>query len=133
MLKKLVIDRSKWACGRPGPNEDGNRLLNKNGMCCLGFYARQAGYSAKTIRGLAMPTSILNYAMTEKKVALAKKRFDKLIDKNNNNSVLADKLASINDSDKHSSKQREVKVAAIFKKLGTRVVFTGKYRKPKAA
>lgn len=133
MLKKLVIDRSKWACGKPPDNADDNCLLNDNGMCCLGFYARQAGYAAKTIREAGMPSVIYEESINDKKRNQAKQRFDKLLNQKGDDSVSALELAKVNDSENYGPEGREAAVAALFKKLGTRVVFTGKYRKPKAA
>lgn len=132
MLKKLVIDRSKWACG-PSHTAEDNCLLNNSGMCCLGFYARQAGYAAKTIRDKGMPSSIIEDISEDspkfnEKRKLAKERFDKLFNRKYSDSSVAVKLAKINDSDM-KQEIREAKIAAIFKKLGTRVIYTGKYRK----
>lgn len=131
MLKTLKIDRSKWATGNPPDTSEDqdNCLLNSNGMCCLGFYARQAGYAAKTIRNKGMPADIWGGEYGEKRdIAKGKIRMDGLVNSRGDNSKVASRLARINDSSRFTNEQREKKIIDIFKKLGTRVIFTGKHR-----
>ena len=53
-MKKLIIDRKKWRRGFK--NE--TRLLNENGMCCLGFDALNEGFTESDIRNLHYPSAL---------------------------------------------------------------------------
>lgn len=118
MIKTLRIDRKKWGTGY-----EGGTLLNEVGkMCCLGFYCLKAGYKAKDIIYESMPYLI------DSSDKLRKGDLKKLVSKDSyGNSVLAAKLAMVNDSDSpyyvKNPKRRENQIKKLFLKMGVKVTF----------
>lgn len=110
----LVIDRTKWL---RGGKEDSLLLSADSGkMCCLGFLARQCGYSAKDIRGFATPSSM---GKTSKLIpGLVKTEWGGV-----HNTPLCYRLIDINDNLKLSDSQREKRLTRWFKHLKVDVSF----------
>ena len=50
-VKSFTVNRRSWLRG----TGEGMLLDDQNKKCCLGFYARECGLSAKDIRGLEAP------------------------------------------------------------------------------
>lgn len=112
-IEKLVIDRKKW-----GRTATGGNLLNNEGkMCCLGFQCRAVGFKPKEIRGKGMPADVDVSAKRLQKVAW-------LVDGSEGNStVVAEKLALINDDWDTTDKQKEKAITKLFANNGIEVTF----------
>lgn len=121
-MQQLVIDRSKWLCGRKqeqltrpfrSANGDGPiRLLNGYGFkCCLGFAAQQLDGATDTdILGLAFPSNIVGIAPNSPTVRVE---------------IPA---AAANDDCTLTFEEREKIVAELFAEHGVEVTFTGEYK-----
>lgn len=143
-MSKLVIDRTKWFRG--------DSRLSKlivpeadNKMCCLGFYAKECGYTDDEILGFAEPGQLIraknslenwqyepieNYACKFDKRLLDVRWWDK---ENADgtparqyflaSSDLCHSLMHYNDSIHMPDKQREEKLTELFKQIDVEVEF----------
>lgn len=136
----LVINRDKWLRGRPG---DGSLLNSEGKMCCLGFYCKALGIEPKYIRGKGMPDDLFErYDRVQDQAKLAEKlgwlvHAEKVEEEDwtdpsrttmrldHADSELCSSLASDNDDDQISDKEREEKVTRSFAKAGVKIKFTG--------
>lgn len=108
-MLKLIIKRSKWLRGE---TEEDSQLLSPNTgkMCCLGFLARQCGYTAKDIKGILTPEDVANTS----------KFIPRLIKVNEgvfNNTKLCNTFMDINDASEITDYQREKRLIKWFKHL----------------
>lgn len=119
----IVIDRSKWICGRPdvcsGKNTHGEGetfLLNEEGfMCCLGFATHQIARCSKDrLCGMYRPLDYYSFIFPDSEGKY------KLID-------IEQEAVMINDDESLTRKTREKKLKTLFKKIGLKLVFKGEY------
>ena len=123
---KLVIKRSQWARGGfNGPS----KLLNDVGnMCCLGFLAKECGYSDVQMRGLNFPYQILDEEGADQSTNHFPDGICRIMKtlpsgKPWTNSELTSKLIRINDDDGMSESYREDAIADLMGKLDVQVEF----------
>ena len=108
----IVIDRSKWNCGGDiGPSSHGEGptfLVNNEGyMCCLGFATHQILRCKKSdLLHMPFPSAIMNKG--------------KLL-------AIEYNAMQVNDNPDLSDKERESQIKGIFKRVGLKVKFKGKY------
>lgn len=110
---KLVIRRKKWVRGfYPG----GTYLRNEDGTkCCLGFFANALGIKSDRITRVGEP------------IEVSSSLWPKWLVPHTSIALHADSecavLIGLNDDGNISEKEREKKIAAIFKKHGVEVVY----------
>ena len=114
MMKKLVIDRSKWARGGEGGDA---ALLNRRGnMCCLGFACIAAGFNWDEIF-VADPASLplnptdLDNFWVSRLVLYDNDEFGDIL----NHTDLASEAIDINDNINLPEETREAKLIQLFK------------------
>ena len=120
-MKTLVINRKRWGFG-----SEGGSLLNPktHKMCCLGFACRQAGFSAKDISKLAMPSDLKANEIRPKALPLLSDFISHR--KERVSTKVATRLAEVNDSKSQhfqDQKEREKRIKDLFKTINTRVEF----------
>jgi hypothetical protein len=106
--KKLVIDRKRWKRG-----DSGSALLTRSGqMCCLGFYARACGFSAKEILDVGDLESLVDFYGSAGGIS---------------KSILANEndLIRVNDSETVRGKDRERELTRLFEAYGVKLSFKG--------
>ena len=116
---KLTIKRNKWLTGRE-EEENASLLLNKkcDKMCCLGIYLRSLGVGKRELAGVGTVSGV-KVGMPSKGKWLRTSHgcsSEKSID-----------LMVINDSSKHTDKEREALIKKGFKEQGVEVEFVGEY------
>ncbi len=99
-VDKFTINRKSWLHG-----QDSFAMLDKNKMCCLGFYAKACGLQDKEIK----------YALSPQSVKASWKT--KLLVDGKNSSSCAD-IIFVNDSAYFKDEQRERLLKKKFKTLG---------------
>lgn len=120
-MKKLVIDRSKWARG--GVNGDAMLLNSQGNMCCLGFACLAVGLSTHDISGHGVPED-LAYSLTVDddpgvgRIFLSEDHEDKWRD-----NVHVDKAVGINDNVEITDADREELLKPVLAQLGFDVEF----------
>ena len=131
---EFEIDRAKWATGSSGYACD-NHLLNDDGtMCCLGFFCNRVAKIKKDELLNVYDPKLLPEDLIENKKALKglvekrewyhnSKRFD--------NTDICNALLNTNDDVSLNNKEREKAIAGLFKELGYKVKFVGRYAKLK--
>ncbi len=109
--KNVVVKRSKWLKG----DVEESVLLNEKGkMCCLGFLAREAGFTPKQIRKVCQPDDL-----NKQIIGLTKPiGFDQLW---GTRTCFA--LMSANDSGILTDQAREKKIKSLGKKIGVTFKF----------
>lgn len=127
---KLVIDRSKWLRGEGSSN---SKLLRESDgkMCCLGFYAKQCGYTDEEILQRAAPGDV---ARTKG----VRQGFEPLISSGTGcqceecrntprlvNSSLCSELMNVNDDETVLDAERERFIAGVLEWIGVEVEFVG--------
>lgn len=114
-MTEFTINRENWMTPDHPKWNNVNNLVNPNGtMCCLGFFCnRIARIKKEDMVDVPLPSDLGYYEKPSIEAAISKE----------------DDLADINDSKKIDAKEREKRIAAIFKTLGYKVKFVGKYKK----
>lgn len=120
---KLVIEEKNWLrAGGPGSGY----LLDKDGkMCCLGFYAKQCGYTDKDILYKGGPASIND---GEKSEFSSNNPIRRLLRSNDNvifetNNGICWSLMHTNDDCTITDEVRKQNITEIFKEIGVEVEF----------
>jgi hypothetical protein len=125
MIKKFVIDRSKWY---PSEVHDdilyiGGSLYNNGRMCCLGVFLKANGYTDTQMNGLFMPEDFLKQDECDREL------FDLLITESEagpfTSSLFANAAADINDKPNLNTQERERKIIELFASKGIEVTFVG--------
>ena len=129
--KVITIDRAKWRTGDDhGPNITGygqTELLNKEGFkCCLGFLCQQV--SKKKVKGRLTPSDMgcSIPELNELRYVCRYNSDDKYFD-----TVLSNKAMNINDDEDTDPKEKERLLKELFKDTRYKLVFKGKYTRPK--
>lgn len=116
MMKKLVIDRSKWRTGQKGLHSTGKgptALLNTQGfMCCLGFECLRMGIPEDQIRDEGVPNRFDEWK------AVDPDWISTAIELNDTPSVELDRS------------KREKLIEEHFAKINVQVTFEGEYVEP---
>lgn len=116
----LIINRRKWLRGKP--HESYLLHATNNKMCCLGFLAKQCGYSDDEICGVTSPAG-LKYRMF---IEAMENKFPKtILNKDFENTDITGILMDINDKKRKNFTlaKREKKIKELFKKAGIKVKF----------
>lgn len=110
-MKTLIIDRKKWRRGHPGDTF----LLSPEGMCCLGFYCINEGFSESEIDNHHTPITL------GVKIKGIIYQYEDYLRHTNT----CDSLMATNDKPKSiiTEEKRENKITSLFKKIGREVKF----------
>lgn len=128
-MTEFTINRENWATGSNGYSCD-NHLLNEDGtMCCLGFFCnRVARIKKENLLNVYDPQSLNKDFLNKKSLSGLVKIYEY---RKNENTSICDSLMTVNDSKEIGLKEREKEVSRLFKELGYKVNFIGKYAKRK--
>lgn len=110
----VVIDRATWD---RGPGAKDRKLLGQNGKCCLGFVCLALGHTESQIRDIVMPEDVVT----------ASRMLVNDDDRDRGDAIAAQEA---NDDADMAESAREEAVTESLAKLGFRVTFVGKKRKP---
>ncbi len=125
---KIVIDRSKWRCGRvfmtQSHGKGETKLLNDEGYkCCLGFACEQVGgFSEDDIRSIASPSHLAD-KLKIKSIPYFADRGTAI----SLNSELSINAMRVNDNVHYSHHEREDELVKLFDENGIKLSFTGDY------
>jgi hypothetical protein len=126
---KLVIDRSTWLRGKLDNWEYDSALLSTHydgKKCCLGFLALKCGFTEEQIADKDMPYDVYEEPKKNKTVWRELIEVGQVEGTEDYDSVPNDisaALASINDSESLSDKERERRLIKKFKTIGVDVTF----------
>lgn len=114
-MTEFTINRENWMTpDHPGWNHTNSLVNEDETMCCLGFFCNRISRIKKDdMVDVPLPSDLGYDEKPSINAAISKE----------------DELANINDCKKIDAKEREKRIAAIFKTLGYRVKFIGKYKK----
>lgn len=113
---KLTIDRKEWS---RGDNDSALLKVSDGKRCCLGFLAKECGYSDSDMLGTCTPASLV-YGRGKDNL------FPGGLVKELRDSHVTNALMRINDrSDLKDEEDREMRLAVLFKEIGIEVEFVG--------
>lgn len=122
-LKKLVIDRSKWACARTVNDGDAKLLMDTGLMCCLGFLCCALNIPKKRLLNVCMPSDLAeNYTRPPKTLPVYEGGYGTWVDID-----WAEKAQCANDDGGLTDSEREEQVTRALAKGGWAVEFVGSY------
>lgn len=102
-IKSLVVYRDLWVRG----GNHGTHLLNRHGMCCLGFVGLGIGLPACELQGLGEPDQLEREADDIPHLAYGD-------DGRAFNSVMTEEAMEINDNEDIDDPERECELTKIF-------------------
>ncbi len=104
-----------------GKGQGNGELLDSDGkMCCLGFAAKKCNLSEKEIKGHGAPSDVVDFDNLGK--------MECFLNKEGEDNRITNQLMLVNDSEGYKDQtKREERIIKLFAKLGTKVIFTGKY------
>jgi hypothetical protein len=114
-VKKIVIQREKWLHGTSKVSIDGELLDVDGNMCCLGFYLNQCGVPKANLRFNKEPCDV--FVPKQARWLVKNSAFGDF----QANSEVTSKLVELNDMS--GVRDRERRIASIFKKHNVEVVF----------
>lgn len=132
-LKKLIINRAKWARG--GKNGSAALLNSAGNMCCLGFACARLGFTKDQLADEGEPLSLAESLEDVEKIrklgGLVTIVTDESWDDEDeeihtyDNSKWSSEAIYINDDDSISDKMREYRLKPILRRAGFDVKFVG--------
>jgi len=129
-MDKLIIDRKRWARGKPADGRGVNYLLSHDGsLCCLGFCMAQMGVPAEALLAEGCPNEVVSnhpgqfYRVRDVLVHKHDRDDAQYAGQEFTDSLTADSAIDANDDDSVTDEVREQEVSDIFKRHGIAVTF----------